>query len=102
LGSIVSVYCTGTGRLVTPVADGSVAPIPPPFNTTDYPNKIQFANVAGTVLWSGAAPGIIQGVTQINVQLPAALPGKTPLNAVPMTLEVDGVYSPAVSISVKQ
>ena len=102
LGSIVSVYCTGAGYLETPVTDGSVTAIPPPFNTTQFPQRIQFAGLAGTILWSGAAPGIIAGVTQINVQLPATLPLNTTLSAVPMVLESDGQFSPAVSISVKQ
>jgi uncharacterized protein (TIGR03437 family) len=103
LGSIVSVYCTGTGYLEYPVVDGSVTPIPPPFDVTElvYP-ELQFAGVAGTTLWSGAAPGLIEGVTQINVQLPAALPAGTNLSAVPVILDAAGVLSPPVNISVKQ
>jgi uncharacterized protein (TIGR03437 family) len=103
LGSIVSVYCTGTGYLETPVADGSVAPIPPPYNVTElaYP-ELTFAGVPGATLWSGAAPGLIEGVTQINVQLPAALPSGTTLGAVPVILDTAGALSPPVLISVKQ
>jgi len=35
-------------------------------------------------LWAGAAPGLIAGLTQINVQMPATLPAGTKLAAVPV------------------
>ena len=100
LGSIVSVYCTGTGSLETPVVDGSIAPIPPPYNVTELADpELTFAGVPGATLWSGAAPGLIEGVTQINVQLPAALPSGTALGAVPVILDTAGALSPPVPIS---
>jgi uncharacterized protein (TIGR03437 family) len=104
LGSIVSVYCTGTGHLENPVTDGSLAPIPPPYNTTEFASPLlTFAGVAGTTLWSGAAPGLIEGVTQINVQLPASLPAGTTMSAVPVILSAPpNIFSPPVNISVKQ
>jgi len=104
LGSIVSVYCTGTGYLENQVTDGSLAPIPPPYNTTEFASPmLTFAGVAGTTLWSGAAPGLIEGVTQINVQLPASLPAGTSLSAVPVVLSAPpNIFSPPVNISVKQ
>ena len=103
LGSIVSVYCTGTGHLENPVSDGSLAPIPPPFDVTEFASPLlTFAGVAGTTLWSGAAPGLIEGVTQINVQLPASLPPGTALSAVPVILSAPDIFSPPVNIGVKQ
>ena len=102
LGSIVSVYCTGTGSLEYPVPDGSVAPIPPPYDVTELADpELTFAGVPGVTLWSGAAPGLIEGVTQINVQLPAELPSGTALGAVPVILDMAGALSPPVLISVK-
>jgi len=103
LGSIVSVYCTGTGYLEIPVTDGMVAPIPPPYNTLELANPVvKFAGVAGTTLWSGAAPGIVEGMTQINVQLPSSLPAGTDLGKVPVVLNTESAVSPSVLISVKQ
>jgi uncharacterized protein (TIGR03437 family) len=103
LGSIVSVYCTGTGSLEDPVPDGSVAPIPPPYDVTELADpELTFAGVPGVTLWSGAAPGLIEGVTQINVQLPAALPSGTALGTVPVVLDTAGALSTPVLISVKQ
>lgn len=110
LGSIVSIYATGTGYLtdvglthLNPLPDGQVTPIPPPYIVTSiYNPQVFFAGVAGTTLFSGSAPGLIAGVTQINVQLPASLPSGTTPGAVPTILDMAGAMSPPVLISVKQ
>jgi uncharacterized protein (TIGR03437 family) len=100
LGSIVSVYATGTGSLKTPLADGQLTPIPPPYILTQIASpQVTFAGVAGTTVWSGSAPGLVAGVTQINVQLPAALPSGTAPGAVPVILNAMGALSQAVFIS---
>jgi uncharacterized protein (TIGR03437 family) len=43
-----------------------------------------------TVLYQGAAPGLVAGVSQINVQVPS---GVTPGPAVPVTITVGGAPS---------
>ena len=98
LGSIISLFCTGVlGGLTPPEMDGQITPIPPPIPppliTLDQPGAGVTAEFAGVfpygvanVVWAGAAPGLIAGVTQINVQLPTSLPPGTPLNAVPVSL----------------
>ncbi|HYL77392.1 MAG TPA: SBBP repeat-containing protein [Bryobacteraceae bacterium] len=109
LGSIVSIYASGMGYLtnashtvLNPLADGQVTPLPPPyFYTSIYAPQVFFAGVAGTTLFSGAAPGLIAGVTQINVQLPSSLPDGTVWNAVPVVLDVAGTKAPAVLISLQ-
>jgi uncharacterized protein (TIGR03437 family) len=58
--------------------------------------------VAGVTLWTGSAPGLIAGMTQINVLLPEALPSGTALGAVPVILDAAGSLSPPVVISVTQ
>jgi uncharacterized protein (TIGR03437 family) len=102
LGSIVSIYATGTGYLETVLTDGELTPIPPPYITTESTGVVTFAGVPGVTLWSGSAPGLIAGVTQINVQLPAALPSGTALGAVPVILDWADTLSPPALISVKQ
>jgi len=98
-----ALYCTGMGSLKTPVTDGSVAPIPPPYDITELANAaLSFDGQSGAILWIGAAPGLIEGVTQINVQLPATLPAGTNLSAVHVFLTGAGSVSPAVQVSVKQ
>jgi uncharacterized protein (TIGR03437 family) len=98
-GSIVSIYATGTGALASPITDGEVTPIPPPYIVLADNPLVTFAGVAGAVLWAGSAPGLIAGVTQINVQLPT-LPAGTNPAAVPVVLIQPGVQSPSASISV--
>lgn len=110
LGSIVSIYATGTGTVVSSplgppgsgpgVRDGEVTPLPPPYFLVIDPPQVTFAGVPGTVLWAGSAPGLIAGVTQINVQLPAMLPAATNLAAVPVVVISPGVFSPPAPISV--
>jgi uncharacterized protein (TIGR03437 family) len=102
LGSMVSIYATGTGYLESPVVDGQLTPIPPPYIVTQYTPQVTFASTPGTVLWSGSAPTLVAGVTQINVVLPASLPAGTTLSAVPVLLISEGAISAPAFISVKQ
>jgi uncharacterized protein (TIGR03437 family) len=74
---------------------------PPSIVTSIYNPQVFFAGVPGITLFSGSAPGLIAGVTQINVQLPAALPSGTLLNATPTVRGLAGTKSPPVLISVK-
>jgi uncharacterized protein (TIGR03437 family) len=102
LGSVVSIYATGTGTLASPLADGSLTPLPPPYILTATRPRVFFAaGVEGTVLWSGSAPTLVAGVTQINVRIPATLPAAVNLAAVPVSISSLGNQSPAVLISVK-
>jgi uncharacterized protein (TIGR03437 family) len=105
LGSVVSIYATGTGALSTPIADGALTPIPPPFIVLASEPQVRFAEVAGDVWWAGSAPGLIAGVTQINVQVPtdlSNLPAGTSLAAVPVVLILPGIESPPAAISLSR
>lgn len=67
LGSLVAVWATGTGAISA--ADGEIA-------TSAKQSYCCQALVNGTpaeVSYSGAAPGIVAGVTQINFRLPAEM-----------------------------
>ena len=98
----MSIYATGMGPLASPIADGAVTPIPPPFIVLSSTPQVTFAGALGHVLWAGSAPGLIAGVTQINVRLPASLPAGTNLAAVPVVVIPPGVFSPAAPMSVVQ
>jgi uncharacterized protein (TIGR03437 family) len=54
------------------------------------PVTVTIGGQSATVLYQGAAPGLVAGVSQINVQVPA---GVTPGSAVPVTITVGGVAS---------
>ncbi|MCU1234048.1 MAG: hypothetical protein JWP63_2015, partial [Candidatus Solibacter sp.] len=64
-GSVVILYATGLGRTSPEGRDGHIAatPLPDPIVplTVDPPFTLAYA---------GDAPGIVEGVTQINLQLP--------------------------------
>ncbi|MDR3701346.1 MAG: SBBP repeat-containing protein [Candidatus Sulfopaludibacter sp.] len=64
-GSVISVFLTGAGRMTPPQADGSLGPMAPPFPATALGAGCNL----GQVLYSGAAPGLIAGAVQVNVQL---------------------------------
>jgi len=67
-GSVVQIFGTGGGVLKPPVIAGNVA------GDTLSSTVICTATVNGeaaTVLYSGSAPGLVFGVDQFNVQLPA-------------------------------
>lgn len=98
-GSIVSIYATGMGPLSSPLPDGSMTPIPPPYFLVSSP-QVTFAGVGAKVLFAGAAPTLIAGVNQINAQVPVTLPAGTNLAAVSLVLIPPGVFSPPAAVSV--
>jgi len=71
-GSVIAVYASGLGALNPAVAAGTPAPSSPLSNTT-LPVTATIANQTATVMFAGAAPGLI-GVYQVNIQVPATAP----------------------------
>ena len=66
-GSIVTFYATGFQTSFYPLADGQVATVAKNFCGS-------FCTISpsdATIVYAGAAPGIVAGVTQFNVQLPS-------------------------------
>jgi len=96
LGTIVSIYATGTGALDTPIPDGGITPLPPPYDPLSFNPVVSFAGVYANVVWAGAAPGLIAGATQINAQLPASLPAGTNLAAVPVLVLMPENFFPPI------
>ena len=74
-GSVVSVYLTGVGALSPPLGDGLLGPLSPPFPA---PVATISATIGGalnaTVTFAGQAPGLIAGLTQVNIQIPENAP----------------------------
>jgi uncharacterized protein (TIGR03437 family) len=100
-GSVISLYGTGGGQTNPPSDTGSVTPIPQNasqlLNISDVTATV--GGVPATVTFSGAAPGLITGVMQVNVLIPESV---TPGNAVPVTISVNGISSPlGTTIAVK-
>lgn len=97
--SIIQIFATGGGQTTPPGQTGKLAGTPLP----QYPAgrvTVRINNVDAPVVYSGAAPGLIQGLIQINARVPATAPIGA---AVPIVVRINNVDSPAgVTIAVRQ
>jgi len=69
--SILMVYGTGFGFMQSPLGDGQIVSGP---LSLALPVSATIGGVPATVLYAGAAPTLIAGLTQINIQVPQGLP----------------------------
>jgi uncharacterized protein (TIGR03437 family) len=82
-GSVVTLYATGMGPLSPVGPDGAVV-------TADalplamLAIAVQVGDTPASVLYAGGAPGIVQGVMQVNVAIPSTA---SPGSAVPLVLQ---------------
>lgn len=100
-GGILVLYATGEGDTSPRPADGALAN----YGTlAEYPRphlevKVFVGGQQATILYAGAAPSLVAGVMQVNIQLAAGTPSG---NAVPITLQVGGASSPSgVTVAVR-
>jgi uncharacterized protein (TIGR03437 family) len=103
-GARVVLYGTGGGATVPALVAGEVAPLKP--IPLEYAAKVKIAGGAYlTVEYSGAAPGLVAGVNQINVKLPDETPVVSgyPRGVLPLVVETPGnsYYPGYVSVAVK-
>lgn len=85
-GSIVALYITGEGYLAGGV-DGAIAPNPAPIPVKAL--TVLINNQPATVLYAGGSPGSVEGLLQVNVQvpqIPTALTASGPV-AVPVVVQ---------------
>jgi len=92
--TVISLYGTGGGQTSPISTTGSVTPIPTsPSGYLNLPSVT--ATVGGLpagVQFAGEAPGLVTGVFQINILIPANVP---PGSAVPVTVTIGSISSPA-------
>jgi uncharacterized protein (TIGR03437 family) len=102
-GSTIYVYATGMDLAGVNFPNGQLVPRSPlvPFNFSRDEDAVLFDGTPGTILWAGAAPGLIFGVAQINVQLPASLAATAPFTSVPMVVQSISYSSPPFTVFVK-
>ena len=97
--SIIQIFATGGGQTTPPGQTGKLAGTPLP----QYPAgrvTVRINNIDAPVVYSGAAPGLIQGLIQINARVPATAPIGA---AVPIVVRINNVDSPTgVTIAVRQ
>ena len=67
-GSIVTIYVTGGGQTNPPAVTGGIAAAP---GSMALPTTATIGGLPADVLYSGPAPGLIAGVSQFNLRIPA-------------------------------
>jgi uncharacterized protein (TIGR03437 family) len=96
-GSVVSLWATGTGEADLPVLDGQVITDVRPKPLA--PLSVLIDGIYSEVLYSGGSPGMVAGVTRIDVRIPAEV---QPRAAEPVVLNAGAVSSQSgVTISVR-
>jgi uncharacterized protein (TIGR03437 family) len=94
-GSEVVFYATGGGQTNPAGVDGSLAAVPLPAPVGKVSVTIGGANA--TILYAGAAPGLVAGLLQVNVRVPTGLPSPAAL-----LLNIAGASSqPGCTIAIK-
>jgi uncharacterized protein (TIGR03437 family) len=94
-GAILIVYGTGFGSTQSALLDGQIATGPSPLV---LPVTATVGGVNATVVYAGAAPAQIAGLTQISIQVPGGLPSDP---NTPIALTVGGVTTPTgVTVSI--
>lgn len=88
-GTIVALYATGSGQTNPAGVDGQIAGTAP--LTPVLPVSVQIGGVNADLLYVGAAPGLTNGVLQVNCRIPANV---SPGYSVPIVLIVGTVSSP--------
>jgi uncharacterized protein (TIGR03437 family) len=97
-GSVVTFLATGVGQLAPAGIDGAIV------DADDLPRPLLpvFAQVGGQpaeVQYAGGAPGVVEGVIQVNVQIPMA--GQTGA-AVPLVLQAgDSISQPGITLAIQ-
>ncbi|HME09500.1 MAG TPA: hypothetical protein VKG25_20740 [Bryobacteraceae bacterium] len=97
-GSVIVLYATGGGLMSPASLDGQITPLSP-LPQLQLPVTVLINNQPATVLYAGAAPGLIAGVLQINAMIPAGTPSG---NSIPVAIQIGKPVSPpGVSIAVQ-
>jgi uncharacterized protein (TIGR03437 family) len=75
-GSVVSVYMTGEGQTSPAGVTGAIAPVnvPAPWKQTPLKATATVSGLPAVVEYYGSAPGLVSGVMQVNVRIPANAP----------------------------
>lgn len=95
-GSVIAVFGTGFGPLQVPGADGALAT---EAVFTVLPVTATVGGIPAEVTYAGAAPGLVNGVVQVNVRIPNEI---SPSPAAPILLSAGSATTPAgVTVSVQ-
>jgi uncharacterized protein (TIGR03437 family) len=88
-GTPIALFATGLGPSAPPGEDGKVAagilPVP------NLPVSVSIGGKSADVWYAGAAPGLVEGVFQINVRIPESTPSGA---AIPVSVKAGDTASP--------
>ncbi len=74
-GSVIAVYMTGEGQTNPGGADGAIAPgVVSGLKVPKLPVTATVGGMDASVKYYGSAPGIVNGVMQVNVEIPLSTP----------------------------
>lgn len=97
-GSYVTLYANG-GGLTNPASEDGAITGGPPYAVPQLPVSVFIGDAQAPVLYAGAAPGIVAGVLQINIQVPQSA---NPSFADQITLQIGNYVSPtAITIGIQ-
>ncbi len=86
-GSYISLYISGAGQTSPAGTDGLIVSSGP-YPQSVQPVTVQIGGQSATVTYAGVTPTSVQGLTQVNVQVPT---GIQPGSAIPVTLQAGGI-----------
>lgn len=76
--SVVVLYMTGAGQMTPAGLEGRVAA---GVSSLNLPITVSVNGAPATVLYAGNAPGLVEGVVQVNIKLPLnTIPGENPIS----------------------
>jgi uncharacterized protein (TIGR03437 family) len=87
-GEYISLYATGEGQTTPAGVDGK--PASPPYPQPNLPVTATVGGQDAPVQYAGGAQGLVAGLMQVNIQIPA---GTEPGDAVPVVLRVGDAFS---------
>ena len=98
-GATVLLFATGMGPTTPACSDGTIVPLTGPFPRPALAVTVEIGGRPATVQFAGGAPGLVNGLTQVNAVVPADAPvGPN----VPIVVRAGSASSQAgVTISVK-
>ena len=94
-GSVIAMYATGAGPVTPALPDGTIVSADQTQQLV-LPVVVLVGGQAATVVYAGSAPGMVQGIAQINAQLPAGVTGKS----VVLQLQIGGQVSQTLTLSI--
>ena len=97
--TVVSLFLSGCGSTNPAGRDGARTVSAPPFPEVSQPVQATIGGLPATVFYAGAAPGQLEGLCQINAQVPAGIS----VGDVPVEIRIGGLPSQAgVTVAVAQ